>query len=690
MKDYEMNQIRNVALLGHIGSGKTTLAESLLTVSGVKHKMGSVEAGNTCSDFDKEERNRHFSIRLSVLPLEFHGHKYNILDVPGYEDFEGEMQSALRVAGGAVLVIDATSGVEHGTIKAWNYLEERKIPRIIFVNKMNKGFINYKKLLNELKDKFGKKIAPFCLPIGEKNEFKGFVNVVDLNGRIFDGEKCVDSAIDKSLLREVNDIRELLLEAVAETDEIMMEKYFEGEPFSINEIHKGLNSGVINGDVVPVLVGSANDMVGVHTLFDMLYDYLPTPCQMNDCIREGHDLEGNTSTRRVEVEEDFSAIIFKTIFDPYMGRISIFKVNSGVLKKDMEVYNGNKDKKEKISNLFLIRGKEQVECDLVHAGDIGATTKLAYSKTGDSLSSIDNPIIYDQIDFNRPCLYYAVETESKNDDEKIGPSLEKLNDEDPTFTFERNHEIKQLLIGGQGEKQIQIIMDKLEKEFGVKAKLIDPKPVYKETIKGHSNVQGKYKKQSGGSGHYGDVFIRFEPSPESFEFNEEVHGGSVPKQYFGAVEKGLVESMERGVLAGFPVMNIKATLYDGSYHSVDSNDLAFKMAASFAFKKGMNEASPVILEPIVRAEIITPDSYMGDIVGDMNKRRGRILGMESINEGYQKLVVEVPQSEMFKYAIDLRSITHSTGTFTMDFIKYEEIPSNLTHKIIKEYGVNHH
>lgn len=688
MKDYELNQIRNIALLGHIGSGKTTLSEALLTVSGEKHKMGSIESGSTCSDFDREEQQRHFSIRLSLLPLEFHSHKYNIIDVPGYEDFSGEMESSLRVAGGAVLVIDATSGVENGTLKAWKRLEQLKKPRIIFINKMNKGFINYKKLLNELKEVFGKKVAPFCLPIGEKNEFKGFVNVVDLKGRIYDGNECKDSGIDNSMMKEVNSIRELLVEAVAETDEKLMEKYFEGKPFSLKEIHKGLNKGVINGDIVPVLVGSATEMIGIHTLFDMLYEYMPMPSEMNDGKRIGMDLDKKDFIeRKVDVNDDFSAIVFKTIFDPYIGRISIFKVNSGVVRKDMEVLNSSQNKKEKLNTLFLLRGKNQVECDLIHAGDIGATTKLAYTGTGDTLCSIDNPIIYDQITFQKPCLFYAIETESKNDDEKLGPSLEKLIDEDPTFSFERNQEVKQLLLGCQGEKQAQIIMNKLLTDFGVKASLADPKPAYKETIKGKSEVQGKYKKQSGGSGHYGDVYIKFEPAEEHFIFEETVHGGSVPKQYFQAVEKGLMESMEKGVLGGFPVINIKATLFDGSYHSVDSNDLAFKMAASFAFKKGVTEATPIILEPLMKVKIVTPDTYMGDIVGDMNKRRGKILGMESLSNGEQEITVEVPQSEMFKYAIDLRSITHSTATFQMEFSKYEELPQNLSYKVIKQYGI---
>ena len=677
-----MNQIRNIAFLGHGGSGKSTLVESLLYTSGATKRMGCVEEGTTISDFDKEEIHRRFSINTSVIPLEYGGHKYNVLDTPGYFDFKGEVVSALRVAGGGVIVIDATAGVEVGAEKAWKMLEEKELPRFIFVNKMDKGFINYEKVLLELKDKFGKKIAPFCLPIGEKEEFQGFVNVVDLKGRKFDGNKCVDCDIPEDI--ETSSVRDMLFEAVAETDEELMEKYFAGEEFTVEEIHRGLHKGVVAGEVVPVIVGSAIKGIGIHTLFDMLYEYMPTPQEMHGGERVGENLEGELETRKVDESEPFSAIIFKTIVDPFVGKISLFKVNSGTLKKDTEVLNINRNKKERITNISFLRGINQLEAAEVKAGDIGATNKLQYAQTGDTICDKNHPIKYENIKFPKACLYFAVEPQDKTDDEKISISLQKLTEEDPTFIVERNYETKQLLIGGQGEKHLKVVTHKLENKFGVHSVVSEPKISYRETIKNVIEVQGKHKKQTGGSGQYGDVHIKFEPSVEEFEFEDKIHGGSVPRQYIPAVEKGLVEAKVKGVLAGYPMINFKATLYDGSYHSVDSSEHAFKQAAILAFKKGIAEAKPVILEPIMKVEVTIPDSYMGDIMGDLNKRRGRILGMDPTEFGEQRVVAEVPQNELLKYATDLRALTQARGSFELTFEKFQEVPSNLTDKIISD------
>lgn len=680
MKNYEMNEIRNVAFLGHGGSGKSTLVESLLYTSGVTKRMGCVEEGTTISDFDKEEIHRRFSINTSVIPLEYGGHKYNILDTPGYFDFKGEVVSALRVAGGAVVVVDATAGVEVGVEKAWRMLEENNIPRLIFINKMDKGFVTYEKVLKELKEKLGKKIAPFCVPMGEKDDFQGFVNVVDLKGRRFDGSKCVDCEIPEDM--EYGEIRDMLFEAVAETDEELMEKYFGGEEFTTEEIHRGLHKGVVAGDVVPVLVGSALKGIGVHTLFDMLYDYMPTPQEMDEGLRVGVDLNGDESKRTVDVNEPFSAIVFKTIVDPFVGKISLFKVNSGCLKRDTEVFNINRNKKERIANISYLRGINQLEADEIRAGDIGATTKLQYTQTGDTLCDKASPIRYEEINFPRAVLYMAVEPQDKTDDEKISTCLQKLTEEDPTFVVERNFETKQLLIGGQGEKHLKVITHKLENKFGVHSVISEPKISYRETIKNAIQVQGKHKKQTGGSGQYGDVHIKFEPSIEEFEFVDKIHGGSVPKQYIPAVEKGLIEAKVKGVLAGYPMINFKATLFDGSYHSVDSNEHSFKQAAILAFRKGIPEAKPVLLEPIMKVEITIPDDYMGDIMGDINKRRGRILGMDPTEYGEQVVTAEVPQNEMLKYATDLRALTQARGSFQLYFEKFQEVPENLAQNII--------
>ena len=685
MKLYETNEIRNIALLGHIGSGKTTLSEAMLVISGTKEKMGNTLNGTTSSDYHKEEKEKHFSIRLSPLTMEYQGHKYNILDYPGYEDFKGDIYSSIDIIDGAVLVIDGSSGIELGTINSWKLLEDNNIPRIIFINKMNKGFINYKKLLEELKEKFGKKLAPLSIPIGDKGNFKGFINIVENKARIFNGVSCEDSPIPKELIEEEEEIKNLLKEAVAEADDNLLEKFLDGQDFSDEELVNGLHLGITHNLIVPVILGAATDMIGVNTLFQMLYKYFPNSAEKNEGIKIAED---NEHFRNISLDENFSAKVFKTIFDPYVGKISFFKVFSGSIKKDTEVLNSNCNKKEKISNLYFFRGKEQIETDEIVSSDIGATTRLNYTKTGDTLCSIDNEITYEALVLPKATLFYALETFSKNDDEKIIDSLQKLKDEDPSFEFYRNLEVKQLIIAAQGEKQLQILINRLNNEFDLKVKLIDARTNYKETLTKSIEVEGKYKKQSGGAGHYGHVFIKFEPSKEPFEFFEEIHGGSVPKQYFPAIEKGIIESMKKGVLGGFPVTNIKATLLDGSFHSVDSNDFDFKMAASFAYKKAMLDGESVILEPIVKVMVTVFDTYTKDIIGNLNKKRGKVLGIDSLNSEEKIITALVPQSEMFKYLLDLLSITHSTGAFEMEFEKYEKLPKELVNKVIKDYGIS--
>lgn len=682
MKVYETSMIRNVSLLGHRGSGKTTLVEAILHSKDVIKKMGSVEQGTTVSDFDKEEERRLFSINTSLIPVEHEDYKINFLDTPGYFDFVGEAISALRVSASAVLVLDATSGVEVGAQKAWRMLEDRKLPRIIFVNKMDKGYVNYGKLLQELKEKFGKKIAPFCIPIGEKEEFKGFVNVVDLVGRIYNGKECVDAPIPEDI--DVTEVRSLLMEAIAENDEALMEKYFAGEEFTQEEIEQGLHKGVVSGDIVPVLVGSAMEEVGVHTLLHMIQLYMPTPVELFDGQRIGKDpITQEKKIVDIKTENPFSAIVFKTMVDPFIGKITLFKVNSGVLRKDMEVLNPNKNKKERIAQVMSLMGNKQIEVDELRAGDIGATTKLQYTQTGDTLCQKEYPVMFQEIAFPKPILFSGVKPADKNDDEKLSTCLQRMMEEDPTFKITRNYETKQLLIGGQGEKHLYIILCKIKNKFGVHAELEDVVVAYRETILGKAEVQGKHKKQSGGAGQYGDVHIRFEHSETDFEFVDEIKGGVVPKQYLPAVEKGLLEAREKGILAGYPTINFKATIFDGSYHAVDSNELSFKLAAILAFKKGMEMAKPKLLEPVVRMEIHIPDEYMGDVMGDLNKRRGRVLGMEPNQYGDQVLLVEVPEVEILKYCVDLRAMTQGRGEFQYEFVRYEEVPEILSKKIIE-------
>ncbi len=687
MKNYTTDQIRNVSFLGHRGSGKTSLVEALLHTAKVITKPGLIEKGTTLSDYDDEEMSRHLSINTSVVSLDYQDKIYNILDTPGYADFTGEILSALTVAGGAVLVVDASAGVEVGTEKAWRLLEDRKIPRIIFINKMDKGAINYKKILMDLKEVFGKKIAPFCIPLGEGENFNGFINVVENKCRIFTGETCEDRPLIEH--EDFDSVKNLLLEAVAETSEEAMEKFFNGEELTYEEIHKGLREGVIHGDIVPVVVGAVTGGVGCKTLFEMIYDYMPTPIDVHGGKIQGTNPEtGENIIRDITMDSEFSAFIFKTIVDPFIGKISLFKVNTGTATKDTEVYNSTQGKKEKLNSLYFLRGIKQRETERVVAGDIAATTKLPFAKTGDTLCDKTNPIIYPNIDFPKPCLFMNVIPTKKADDEKISTALQKLAEEDPTLTVIRNPETKELLIGGQGKLHLDIVLSKLFNKFQVQATLSTPKIAYRETIRKVASVQGKHKKQSGGAGQYGDVHIKFEPLYDGeYEFVDQIKGGVVPKQYLPAVEKGLHEAALKGPLAGFPVINFKATIFDGSYHPVDSNELSFKQAAILAFRKAMeNGADPVLLEPIVKMEIIVPEEFTGDIMGDMNKRRGKILGIDPLDYNEQKISVEVPHKEVQGYIIDLKGMTQARGSFSFEFLKYDMVPHEVAVKVIEAYA----
>ena len=577
MKTYNADKIRNVALLGHSSCGKTTITEALLLNTKVTNRMGKVEDGNTVSDFDKEEKERQVSIGTSVIPIEYKDTKINFLDTPGYFDFVGEVYGALRVADSAVLVIDASSGIEVGTEKAWKYLEQRNMPRIIFINKLDKENIKFDELLDNLRDTFGKKVIPFTLPIGKGENIDGYMDI--LKGQSYIDSKPVETFPDTAAKAE--ELKAILMESVAETDEELLEKYFEGEEFTEEEIQTGLKKAVLEGELVPVIVGSAIKGLGIDMLMNTVVEYLPNAL-------DAKSLKGSPS-------DSLSAFIFKTIVDPFVGKISLYKVMSGKMKKDTDVYNANTGDTERIGSVFSLRGKEQLEVSEVEAGDIGATSKLQNFKTGDTISLKSAPVSYDKIDFPKPCYFMAITGKTKDSDEKIGTGLQRLNEEDPTFSIERNIETKELIVGGQGNIQLDVLASKLKNNYKVDVELSPPKVAYRETIKGKSDVQGKHKKQSGGAGQYGDVRIRFEPSQEEFEFTEEIFGGSVPKNYIPAVEKGLRESLEKGVLAGCKVVNVKATLYDGSYHEVDSNEMAFKIAASLAFKKGMLEAKPILL-----------------------------------------------------------------------------------------------
>ncbi len=646
MKGYTSENIRNVALLGHGGCGKTTFLEAALLATGVISRMGKVEDGNTVSDYDKMEVERGYSINTSVVPIHWKENKINFIDTPGYFDFVGEVNAALRAAEAAVIMVDAGSGIQVGTEAAWKACERYKTPRFIVINKRDKDEFDFYKTFGELKDKFGEKLIPFSWPLSAE-------------------------------------IDEELKEAIAMTDDELMEKYFNGDDFSDEEVLRGLKKGIADGGIVPVCSSAFQLGAGLEGLLDLLVTYVPTPLEHGPYA--GFNDKNEPVERLSVVDAPVSAFVFKTIVDPFVGKISVMKVVTGKLNSGTEVYNERAGKTEKLGKLFFLRGKNQTELNYAEAGDIVAVAKLQYTLSGDTLCDKNDIIRYLPLDYPQPSYYIAIEAVDKNDEDKMGTGLNKLREEDPSFVVERNTETRQTLLGGQGDIQLGVILAKLKDRFGVKVKTVPQKIAYRETIKGTSDVQGKHKKQSGGAGQYGDVHIRFSPSEKEFEFSEELFGGSVPKNYVPAVEKGLLECMDKGPLAGCKVVNVKAVLYDGSYHDVDSNEMAFKIAASLAFKKGITEAKPCLLEPIMRLEIFVPDDYMGDVMGDMNKRRGKILGMEPLADGGQKLLAEAPQAELFDYAIGLRAMTQARGSFTMKFEKYEEVPAHLSAKIIEAH-----
>ncbi|NLN06260.1 MAG: elongation factor G [Firmicutes bacterium] len=686
MKYYTTEKIRNVALISHGGAGKTSLAEAMLFTSGAINRLGKIEAGTTTTDFDAEEIKRQITINTSLAPVEWKGVKINLLDTPGFFDFIGDVASALRVADAAVVVVSSTSGVEVGTEKVWTYADENNLPRLVFVNRMDRENANYDKVLAQLQEFFGLNVVPVQLPIGAEASFRGVVDLVKMKALTFsgDGRKVEEGEIPSDLAAAAEEYREKLMEAVAESDDDLLMKYLEGEPLTDEEINSGLRKGTLTGKIVPVLCGAATLNFGMQPLLDMIATAFPSPTDIGSVA--GSTPEGEEEINvKIDAAEPVSALVFKTFADPYVGKISYFKVYSGTLSADSQLYNANKGKDERLGQLFTMLGKNQINLDKVPAGDIAAVAKLQVTATGDTLCDKKRAFVFPPITFPEPVTTFAVEPKKQGEEDKVAVGLARFLEEDPTFRMERNTETKQTLISGMGELHLEIITSKLAKKFGVEVELTLPRIPYKETIRGTAKVEGKHKKQSGGRGQYGHVWIEFSPLPagEYFVFEDKIFGGAVPRQYIPAVEKGLREAMENGVLAGYPVVDIKATLYDGSYHTVDSSELAFKIAAHLAFKKGMEQAQPVLLEPIMYVEVTVPEQFMGDIMGDLNSRRGRILGMEAVG-GNQVIKAHVPQAEMLKYAIDLRSMTQGRGSFSMKFDHYEEVPAHIAEQIIAE------
>jgi len=683
MKDYSADKVRNVCLLGHGGSGKTTLAEAMLFISGGTDRFGSVVDGNTVMDFDAEEIKRKISISTALAPVEWKGMKINVIDTPGYFDFAGEMLEGLAVADGAAILVGAKDGLQVGTEKAWEAVEQKKLPRMFVISKLDEENSDFSKVFDQLKDKFGKSVIALQIPYVENGKVAGIINVPKMKVVTFNGKEYQEKDVPDNLKGEEESYKEGIFEAVAETSEELMEKYFAGEPFTDEEVAQGIKLGVKAGEITPVLCTTAVQKLGVRLFLDAVLDYIPAHIEKETV--SARNANNEAVTLKTSESEALAVQVFKTIVDPFVGKISFLKVISGTLSADTTVYNPKKDKTEKIGNLFVMKGKQQLNVSKLACGDIGAVAKLTVTETNDTLCTKEKPVILEEIKFPQPMLGMAVMPKAKGDEEKIGSGLQRLLEEDPTFKMELNAETKQTLIYGLGDQHLDVITSKLKNKFKVDVELVTPKTPYRETIRKKVRVEGKHKKQSGGHGQFGVVVIEFEPGEsEDLTFEEKIFGGAVPKQYFPAVEKGLRESMQKGVLAGYPVVNLKATLVDGKYHEVDSSEMAFKIAASLAYKEGMKQANPVLLEPICHVEVVVPDSYMGDIIGDLNKRRGRVLGMNPYGNGLQQVVAEVPQAEMLRYATDLRSITQGRGSYTMKFERYEEAPPHVAEKVIAE------
>lgn len=694
MNVYGTEQIRNVVLLGHSGAGKTTVGEALAHVTGVTARMGSVSEGTTISDYDKEEVRRQFSISTTLIPLEYQGEngpvKINLLDTPGCFDFVGEVEEAVSVADAAMIVVNCKAGIEPGTEKAWELCEKYRLPRLIFVTNMDDDRASYRELVVKLERTFGRKIAPFQLPIREQETFVGFVNVVKMAGRRFthlsDYEEC---PIPEYVQKHLTIARDALMEAVAETNEAYMERYFLGEEFTQEEISTALRTHVIQGEIVPVMMGSGIHCQGFKVLLQAIDKYLPSPNYF-DCIGVNVST-GERFTATYHEESSPSAKVFKTVVDPFIGKYSLMKICTGTLKSDTVMYNVNQESEEKIGKLYLLRGKDSIEVQELRAGDIGAAARLTVTRTGDTLAVPDSPIVYHKPEISTPYTCMAYRSVNKGEDDKVATALSRMMEEDQTLKVVSDGENHQSLLYAMGDQQLEIIASKLKSRYKAEILLSPPKVAFRETLSKKVKAQGKHKKQSGGHGQYGDVIMEFEPSGDwekPYLFEEKVFAGSVPKNYFPAIEKGIQESVLRGPVAGYPVAGLKATLLDGSFHPVDSSEMAFKMAAILAFKKGFMEASPVLLEPVASLKVIVPDTFTGDVMGDLNRRRGRVLGMSSTHSGRQIIEGELPMSELFGYNTALRSITGGMGGYSYEFSRYQQAPEQVQRREVEERTVS--
>lgn len=688
MANFEVDKIRNIAVIAHGGAGKTSLVEAMLFDSGAIDRLGNVQDGTTTTDFEPEEIERKITITSSLAFCPWKGYKLNLLDTPGFINFLEDTRGCLRAADGAIVIVSAISGVKAETQKIWKYASEFELPRIVFINKMDKDTANFSKAVGEIEKAFETEALPLQVPIGSGESFKGVVDLIKMKAFVFDSGKSEETEIPSEVLPEVEEYKKKLIEKIAESDDALLEKYLEGGDLSDDEIIKGVKEGSLTKRFIPVTCGSALRNIAVPQLLDTAILCLPSPAEMARIapIRGKNPKNGTEVERKPSENDPLAAYVFKTIADPFAGRLSIFRVFSGSLKADSTTLNTVTGAKERIGQVFYLMGKKQIPAQTVGPGEIGVVAKLKETYTGDTLSDEGNPFIFKKVKFSDPIISYAIAPKSKGDEDKVGTGLHRILEEDPTLRFQRDEETKEMLLSGMGQVHLEVTLERLKRKFGVEVAMKTPKVPYKETVKVSARAQGKYKKQSGGRGQYGDCWLDIEPLPRGggYEFADKIVGGVIPQQYRPAVEKGVAETMKEGVIAGYPLVDIKVTLNDGSYHSVDSSEMAFKIAGSMALRKAVHDAKPILLEPIMKVEVITPDDTLGAVIGDLNSKRGRVQGVEPQAGGNQKINALVPMSEMLIYANQLTSLTSGRGLYSMEFSHYEELPSHLTQKIIAE------
>lgn len=687
MKKYEPDAIRNVGIFSHGGEGKTSIVEAMLFLAGENTRLGKVDDGTSLMDYEPEEIDRKTTISSSLACFEWEKTKINFLDTPGDDNFISDAKLCMRVVDGAIVVVSAVSGVKVQTEKVWEYANEYGVPVGIFINKLDRERADFARTVQDLQKSFtDKTVLVVQLPMGSEENFKGFIDIVSMKAYSYKNDVSGNftvTEIPDQYSEEAKKYREKLVETAVEVDDEVMERYLNGDEIKDDEVEKCLKAGIWSRKIAPVMCGSASMNIGIGTLLDNVVKFFPHPAYKKEI--EGFDIKTNGPLKReMSANQPFSAFIFKTFTDPFAGKLTLFRVYSGELHPDMTVLDANKDEKERIGQIFYLVGKKQKPAGFASAGDIAVVAKLKEAATGDTLCDDKSPIRYDDVKLSPPVISFSLRPKAKGDEDKLNTSLARLIEEDQTIKYSRDEQTKEFLLSGMGQVHIEVIVEKMKRKFGVEVELHEPKVPYKETIKGTTKVQGKYKKQSGGKGQYGDTWLEMSPLPRGagFEFVDKVVGGAVPRQYIPAVEKGIVEAMIHGILAGYPVIDFRVALYDGSYHDVDSSEMAFKIAASMGFKKGLEMCKPVLLEPIVKMEVIVPDENMGDIMGDMNSRRGKIIGVESKGNN-QVVKAAVPMAEILRYAPDLRSMTGGRGTFTMEFDHYEEVPGQIAEKIIE-------